>query len=261
MAALDPKEPTVDENVTRDHYARLAANYDQNWTHSPAFMEWLTARIGQYLEIASTDIVADIGCGTGLYSRGLAGKASAVVCVDPSEPMLAQVPRSDRLLPVAASMQDVASGQVTLPHGRFDAILLKEVLHHVSAGERPEVIAGLAGLLRPGGRMLVVMLPARISYPLFGAALELFARQQPDPVGVADEMRAAGLAVSVADESFHLAFESARYVQMVRNRYMSLLSHFSDAEIEAGITEILQAHPGDEIAFDDTFAFITGVAR
>jgi predicted TPR repeat methyltransferase len=53
----------------RDHYSRLAANYDQNWTHSPAFMEWLTERIGQYLEIASTEIIADIGCGTGLFAR------------------------------------------------------------------------------------------------------------------------------------------------------------------------------------------------
>jgi ubiquinone/menaquinone biosynthesis C-methylase UbiE len=261
MLALGQEEPTVDENVTREHYARLAATYDENWTHSLAFMEWMAGRIGQHLEIASTDIVADIGCGTGLFARGLAGQAAAIVCVDPSEPMLAQIPRSDRLQPVAASMQDVASGRAVLPHDRFDAIMLKEALHHVSPGERSEVIAGLARLLRPGGRMLVVMLPSQISYPLFGAALDLFARQQPDPDGIAGELRAAGLTTSVAYESFPLAFDSARYLQMVRDRYMSLLSHFDDAEIEAGITEIRRAHLGDEVAFDDTFAFIQGVKR
>jgi hypothetical protein len=41
----------------------------------------------------------------------------------------------------------------------------------------------------------------------------------------------------------------------------SLLSHFNDAEIEAGITEIRQAHPGEEIAFADTLAFIRGVKQ
>lgn len=42
-----------------------------------------------------------------------------------------------------------------------DAMLLKEVLHHV--GDRAAVIAGLACLLRLGSRMPVVMLPTRIS--------------------------------------------------------------------------------------------------
>ena len=65
----------------------------------------------------------------------------------------------------------------------------------------------------------------RISYPLFGAALELFTRRQPDPAGIAAQMRAAGL----------------------------------EAELEAGAAEIRRADPGDEISFEDRFAFAVGV--
>ena len=170
--------------------------------------------------------------------------------------MLAQVPRDDRLIPVAASAQDLAAGRVRLPHEGYDAILLKEVLHHVE--DRAAVIDGLARLLRPGGRMLVVMLPTEISYPLFAAALRVFADRQPDPAEIAGEMRSAGLRAEVNYLAYPLTFPTERYLQMVRNRYMSLLSAFDDEQLEAGVAEIRRAHPEDEISFTDTFAFVAG---
>jgi hypothetical protein len=112
--------------------------------------------------------------------------------------------------------------------------------------------------------MLVVMLPTQISYPLFPDALRLFASQQPDPADIAGLLREAGLLGEAGLETgltydrFHLRFPAERYLQMVRDRYMSLLSHFSDEELEAGAAEIRRAHPGEYIEFDETYAFILG---
>ncbi len=254
---IQPDGQAVNENVTREHYARLAATYDQNWAHSPEFVAWMTGCIQQRLRITGADQVIDIGCGTGLYARELALDAASVVCADSSAPMLAQLPHDGRLTAVNASAEDLASGRVRLPAERFDAMLVKEVLHHVE--DQGQVIGGLARLLKPGGRMLVAMLPATISYPLFASALELFTRQQPDPADIAAQMRAAGLEAELAYESFPLEFPAERYLQMVRDRHMSLLSHFSDAELEAGVAEIRRDHPGDQISFEDRFAFVLGV--
>jgi ubiquinone/menaquinone biosynthesis C-methylase UbiE len=244
-------------DVTREHYERLAATYDENWAYSPAFVEWMTGCILRRLGVGGGDVVADIGCGTGLYARWLAEHAAALVCADASEAMLARVPVSDGVTTVAARVEDIAAGRVPLPHERFDAMLLKEVLHHVE--DRAPVISGLARLLRPGGRMLVVMLPTRITYPLFGDALRLFAEHQPDPAGIAGLMGDAGLRAELTHEGFPLAFSAERYLQMVRNRYMSLLSAFDDEQLEAGIAEIRRDHPEERIEFTDTFAFVLGV--
>jgi hypothetical protein len=46
---------------------------------------------------------------------------------------------------------------------------------------------------------------------------------------------------------------------MVRDRYMSLLASFTDAELERGITEIRERFPGDRLEFADRFAFIRGI--
>jgi SAM-dependent methyltransferase len=252
-------DPAMNSDVTRDHYARLAATYDENWVRSPGFVDWMTGCIQGRLRLGPGDVAVDVGGGTGLFARGLAGYASAVVCAEPSGPMLARLPGGGRLIPVAASAEDVASGRVALPHAGYDAVLLKEMLHHVS--DRAGVIAGLAGLLRPGGRMLVVMLPTQISYPLFPAALDLFEQQQPDPADITGLVRAAGLATEVSYDSFPLTFPTERYLQMVANRYLSLLSHFDDDQLDDGIAQIRRAHPGEEISFRDTFAFILGTAE
>lgn len=243
-------------DVTRAHYDRLADRYDENWAYSPEFIRWMTDGILGRLSLSSRDLMLDLGCGTGLYSRGLGEHTGTVVCADPSPAMLEQLPADEGLIPLCAGAEDLAEGRITPPHDGYDAILLKEVLHHVA--DPPQVLAGLARLLRPGGRILVVMLPTTIDYPLFEAALTLFRERQPDPEDVATAMDRSGLRAELTYDAFPLTFTVERYTRMVRDRYMSLLSSFDDAEIEAGISEIRREHPGPEVHFLDRFAFILG---
>ena len=246
---------------TRDHYDRLAASYDENWAaHSEAFNGWMSGRILERVGLRADDRVVDLGCGTGIFSRALATRAREVACVDPSPKMLAQLPQTGgALVPIQAAAEDVASGKVRLPYDHVDVFLIKEALHHVR--NREAVVAGLARLLAPGGRMLVVTLPTMISYPLFRRALEVFAERQPDPADIAGAVQAAGLAVEVTYETYRRQFARDRYVAMVRNRHMSLLSEFDDAELENGITEIERDHPEEVLEFDDRFAFVLGRRR
>jgi ubiquinone/menaquinone biosynthesis C-methylase UbiE len=243
---------------TRDHYDRLAASYDENWAaHSEAFNGWMSERILERLDLKVDDRVVDLGCGTGIFSKALVTQVHEVVCVDPSSKMLAELPKtSAALIPIQASAEDIASGGVRLPYDHIDGILIKEALHHVH--NRETAVAGLARLLAPGGRMLVVTLPTVISYPLFRRALEVFTEHQPDPADIAAAMQAAGLSVTVTYDTYRREFGRDRYVAMVRDRHMSLLCNFDDAELEDGIKEIEREHPEEVLEFDDRFAFVLG---
>jgi SAM-dependent methyltransferase len=246
------------EDGTQAHYDRLAPSYDDNWAYDPDYIAWMTGRILDRAAIRPGQVVADIGCGTGLYSRGLATAASRVICADPSQAMLDQLPRDPALIPVLASAEDIAERRIALPGEQLDAIVIKEAIHHVPASGRKAVLHGLAGLLPPGGRILTVMLPARIGYPLFTAALERFESLQPDPAEIAAMLTSAGLETRVTYDSYSLTVRKDRYLSMVRNRYMSLLSSFTDAELEQGLTEIRDRHPGGHLEFADRFAFVRG---
>jgi ubiquinone/menaquinone biosynthesis C-methylase UbiE len=243
---------------TQAHYDRLAPAYDQNWAYSPEFLEWMSGCILTRLPVKSGDWVLDVGCGTGLYACRLAERTGSVVCVDPSARMLEQIPDDPRLLAVQASAEDLVVGSLLLPVNQFQAILVKEAIHHVT--DRPVVIAQLARLLTPGGRLLVVMLPTKIGYPLFQAAHDRFTELQPDPEAIATAMADAGLAVELSYDEFPLAFPTERYLTMVRDRYMSLLSTFDDDEVAGGIEEIRRRYPGERVEFKDRFAFVLGTA-
>jgi 2-polyprenyl-3-methyl-5-hydroxy-6-metoxy-1,4-benzoquinol methylase len=143
---------------TAAHYATLADHYDTNWTHSETFLAWMASEIITVLELVPTDRLADVGCGTGLFTRRIAASGRVrrpVVCVDPSAEMLAQIPAGPELAPVEASAERLAgldNGPLPGPASRpFDAILVKEAIHHVAPDDRPGVLAGLAGWPPPAG--------------------------------------------------------------------------------------------------------------
>jgi ubiquinone/menaquinone biosynthesis C-methylase UbiE len=217
---------------TQAHYDRLAPEYDQNWAYSPEFLEWMSECMLDRLQVTFGDRVLDVGCGTGLYARQLVQRTGSVVCVDPSARMLEQIPDDPRLVPVQVSAEDLLFGLVVLPVDRFEAIMVKEAIHHVA--DSAAVIGGLAGLLVPGGRLLVVMLPTSIDYPLFQAAHDRFGELQPNPEVIAAVMGDAGLTVTLSYDDFPLMFPTQRYLAMVRDRYLSLLSLFGDEDITAG---------------------------
>lgn len=203
-----------------------------------------------------------MGAGTGLFLRSLVGHVTAdnpIVCVDPSRAMLDRLPDDDRLIPVCASAEAVAVGEVALPHSRLDAIVIKETVHHFT--DLGATLTGLAGLLAPGGRFLVVSLPPRLDYPLFGAALERFAERQPEPDDIASALRAAGLDVALEYDAFTVFVDADHYADLVARRWMSVLSTFDDDELAAGLAEMRRCNPAGELAFDDRFAFVLGRKR
>ncbi|TLQ43992.1 class I SAM-dependent methyltransferase [Streptomyces marianii] len=245
----------------RGHYEELAAEYDEHWVYGPDYIPWMSGRIAEALRLGPTDRIADIGSGTGLFAREVAKRLQPhrpVLCVDPSEAMLGQLgmPPPADLTPIVASAEDIAEGRTRLPYEQLDAMWLKESVHHVA--DPAHTLRGLADRLAPGGRLLVVMLPATIQYPLFEAALARFEELQPDPAVIEGHLRAVGLSAGLSHVEHELRIDRDKYLGMVRARYMSLLSTFSDSEIEKGIEEMRVAHPEPVLVFPDRFAFILG---
>jgi SAM-dependent methyltransferase len=101
-------------------------------------------------EIGARSIV-DLGCGTGLLTRSLAGPDRVVIGVDPSRTMLDHARRQ----PGAGSVTWIHGDASALaPTGTADlAICTGNAVMHVSPQDLSSTLTSLAGALRPGGTL------------------------------------------------------------------------------------------------------------
>ncbi|OLF06924.1 class I SAM-dependent methyltransferase [Actinophytocola xanthii] len=240
----------------RTHYERLAPSFTRHWSYTPEFVSWMTGCLVERLQLGAGDCLVDCGCGTGIYTTRLVEHAARVICLDPIPAMLEHLPADPRLVPSIGTVEQLAIGHLLVGE-LFDAVLLKEVIHHVN--DPPATIHALARRLASGGRLLVAMLPPTIDYPLFPAALARYNRGKLTPDHVAGWMADAGLHVTTSAEQHQVDMPTEQYLDMVNDRYLSLLARFTDTEIAAGIRYIQRQHPGDSITFTDRFAFVLGV--
>jgi ubiquinone/menaquinone biosynthesis C-methylase UbiE len=90
---------------------------------------WLDA-ITSHVPVRSVQAIADVGCGTGRFSKVLARRYRAKVFgVDPSAKMLAsarRAVRSHRLEFIKGAAEDIS-----LPDDSCDMVFLSQVYHHL----------------------------------------------------------------------------------------------------------------------------------
>jgi ubiquinone/menaquinone biosynthesis C-methylase UbiE len=114
---------------------------------------------GKYVDqmgLRGDECVLDYGSGSGAAARHLARRLDAgggrLTCVDISERWQQALRSALKAYPhVQLCCGDVRT--LGLPGAGYDVVLIHWMLHDVPPWDRPEIVAELARLLRPGGRL------------------------------------------------------------------------------------------------------------
>jgi ubiquinone/menaquinone biosynthesis C-methylase UbiE len=101
------------------------------------------------LAIRPDEVIADIGAGTGYFSRRFARHAAKVYAVDINPKLLAMAAKG-----APQNLETITAGpdDPKLPEARVDTIFFCNVLHHIH--NRPAYYARLLKALKPGGRIV-----------------------------------------------------------------------------------------------------------
>ena len=247
-----------------DHYAAVAAGYEEAFFYSAGpYQEWLLDQVAQRLDLSDSRLrVADVGGGTGNFSARLAahaGLVAPVLCVDNSPDMLAVAAARPGVTPVCLDALAFSCSE-----GRaYDRALLKEIVHHLPPSDVAPMYSGLAAQLTPGsGVCCTVTRHQEVDYPLFEAAAQVWREKQPAVEALEAAMRAAGFQdVRVESATYRATMPKQRWFAMVRARFWSTFSNFTDDELERGLGELEARYQGqEEVTFNDRLLFLLGRA-
>lgn len=237
-----------------EHYTHLASHYDEYYRYSQEYIDYFSNRIIDDLPVKNNDAVVEVGAGTGIFAEAILDKVPSItmICVDNSIQML----KNNKNENIETICQDAV--EFSKRHIQYNKVYMKEFIHHLSKEERLKLFKGLHQQLKEKGSLLILMEPRRLNYPLFDAALRLFESKQPARLDIIFELERAGFSTSFSIISHQINIRKAKYIEMVRNRYMSVLESFTDAELEIGI-ETITKDQNDDIEFLETFYSIKGV--
>ncbi len=179
-----------------DYFERVAAQWDA--LRKGYFDEHLSdAAIAKaYLRPEMT--VADVGCGTGFITAGLAPLVRQVIALDGSPAMLAQARQNlaqfDNIV-----FQQADGLSLPLPDWSVDALVANMYLHHC-----PDPLAAIremARILRPGGRLVITDLEAHPHAWLKDEMADVW--QGFEQSQIREWLRAAGLVNRIVEFSGH----------------------------------------------------------
>lgn len=129
------------ESIQSD-FDRIALLPDDEWNHNARYHGYL---LGQMPERCRQ--ILEIGCGTGTFSRLLAGRAEKVLAIDLSPQMIRLArERSERHPNIDFVVGDVMARQ--LADNRFDCIVTLTTLHHLPT---EILLRKIRKALKPGG--------------------------------------------------------------------------------------------------------------
>jgi len=136
--------------VPRDPYGRIAPWYDLLFEPANAPLRSISLRMH---EPTTSMAVLDVGCGTGADLEPYADAGSRCYGIDASPAMLR---RAQDRLGDRAELTLGDAGDLPYEDAMFDLVRASLFLHELSPATRDAVVAEMARVLAPEGRMLIV---------------------------------------------------------------------------------------------------------
>ena len=229
-----PKMSELEDLVSK-HYTKVAGCYDDLYGFTNKYIAEFAVK---HLNLKSDDRLVDIGAGTGAITSLIWKKAelnNPVLCVEQSLGMLDVARTKDGLTTCLASADGFLSDYLSKPR-LYNKFLFNECAHLFT--NRVDTFRKVYQCLPDDGVLLLMQRSTQCGFPMWKDLKERFT-----PASVEEfetSLTRAGFTVTMTIETGLSRMTKREWYGKLRGRIFTVLSEFSDKEIEDGIKELDQ---------------------
>ena len=222
-------------------------NWDnKTWLSSKKYIHSFNTFITKQVQLNKNSRILDIGCGRGKIIDNLLSKFKLL-----NKPIgLDTENHKDKSKKIIFKNIDaltfVSKTKVT-----FDLILIKQTIHLIKKNQITKLLSICKKRLNPNGKIIILSIDQKKNeLPTF------FLMKKKLKISLEKDQKIFNLICKIFPRItkkrfiYNVSISKAKYLQMIRNRYISTLLNFNNQEITNGLKEIKSRY-GNVIKFQD----------
>ena len=222
-------------------------NWDnKTWLSSVKYINSFNQFILKQANLDKHSRILDIGCGRGKILGNLSNKLKLS-----KKPLGLDIENhKDKSKKIIFKKIDALSF-VSKTKLTFDLILIKQTIHLLKKKQAKKLLSICKNKLNPNGKIIILSLdPKKNEIPTFPLMKEKLRISLNKDEKLFDLIFKNKSKLNIKKFTYEVKILKNKYLQMIRNRYMSTLLNFTDEELKNGIIEIKNDY-GNLLKFKD----------
>ena len=222
-------------------------NWDnKTWLSSVKYINSFNQFILKQVNLDKHSRILDIGCGRGKILGNLSNKLKLS-----KKPLGLDIENhKDKSKKIIFKKIDALSF-VSKTKLTFDLILIKQTIHLLKKKQAKKLLSICKNKLNPNGKVIILSLdPKKNEIPTFPLMKEKLRISLNKDEKLFDLIFKNKSKLNIKKFTYEVKILKNKYLQMIRNRYMSTLLNFTDEELKNGIIEIKNDY-GNLLKFKD----------
>ena len=222
-------------------------NWDnKTWLSSQKYIKSFNRFILKQVKLNKNSRILDIGCGRGKILANLSNKLRLL-----NKPIGLDIENhKDKSKKIIFKKIDALS-YVSKTKITFDLILIKQTIHLLKKKQAIKLLSICKNKLNPNGKIIILSLdPKKNEIPTFQLMNKKLNISLKKDEKLFNLILKNQNKIIIKKFIFHVQILKTKYLQMIKNRYMSTLLNFSNSQINNGINEI-QKNYGKVLKFKD----------
>tara|TARA_B100000965_G_scaffold175148_1_gene146115 strand:+ start:10 stop:720 length:711 start_codon:yes stop_codon:yes gene_type:complete len=222
-------------------------NWDNNtWLSSRKYIHSFNSFVLKQVKLDRNSRILDIGCGRGKILENLSIKLKLL-----NKPIGIDIENhKDKSKKIIFKKTDAISF-ILKNNINFDLILIKQTIHLLKKKQALKLLSICKNNLNPDGKIIILSLdPQKNEIPTFlimKKKLEISLNKDKKLFKFIFKNR---VKIVIKKFVYDVQIKKTKYLQMIRNRYISTLLNFTDEQIKKGLNEIRNNY-GNILKFKD----------